>query len=300
MPVINESPGDIANVNTILKNATHIVDILEYEAGFPEIERPSVAITVDQAVHAKVVEVCNNPRIKDSLDRIVLRIGGFHVSMTLIAVIGRRYASAGLRDVLIEADILACGSVHQVLNGRHYHRAIYSLKLIYMYEAMWCLRWPAFLEWKARGKGSDTPDLGDLYDLVSDHSRNEKSENMQKLVSSESFLELQRDFSRFKSYSGPNETFWSDFIEMVLLLLSFIRSTRTSNWLMHIQCLQEMLPWMAAYDRTNYARYVPLYILDMLQLPETHPDIHNRLMAGEFVVQLTKDRSSAASFMARP
>ena len=49
-------------------------------------------ITVDQAIYAKAVEVCNNPRIKDSLDRIVLRMGGFHLSMTFIAVIGRRYA----------------------------------------------------------------------------------------------------------------------------------------------------------------------------------------------------------------
>ena len=129
---------------TILKNVTDTVDIFEYEAGFPEIESPPVAITVDQAVYAKAVEVCNNPRIKDSQDKIVIRMGGFHVSMTFIAVIGRRYASAGLRDVLIEADILACGSVYQVLNGRHYNWAIYSLKL--MYEAMWRLRWAAFLE----------------------------------------------------------------------------------------------------------------------------------------------------------
>ena len=95
MPEINESPGDLATVYTILKNETYTVDILEYEAGFPEIEWPSVALTVDQAVYAKAVEVCNNPRIKDSLDRIVLHMGGFHVSMTFIAVIGRRYASAG-------------------------------------------------------------------------------------------------------------------------------------------------------------------------------------------------------------
>ena len=85
-------------------------------------------------------------------------------------------------------------------------------------------------------QGKRTPDLGDLYEQVSDHRRNETSANMQNLVSSESFLELQRDFSRFQSYSGPNETFWLDFIEMVLLLLCFIRSTRTRNWQMHIQC----------------------------------------------------------------
>ena len=68
MPVINESPGYLATVYTILKNATDTVDILEYEAGFPEIERPSVAITVDRAVYAKAVEVSNNPRIKVILD----------------------------------------------------------------------------------------------------------------------------------------------------------------------------------------------------------------------------------------
>ena len=147
------------------------------------------------------------------------------------------------------------------MHGRHYNPAIYSLKL--MYEAMWRLRWAEFLEWKAREQGSDTPDLGDLYELVSDHRRNATSENMQNLVSSESFLELQRDISRFKSYFGPNETFWADFIEMEQLLLCFIHSTRTRNWLMHIQWLQELL-WMAAYDRTNYARHVLLYILEML------------------------------------
>ena len=289
MPVVNESSGDLATVYTVLTNAIDTVDILEYESGTPETQRPSVAITVDQAIYAKAVEVCNNPRIKDSLESVVLRMGAFHVSTTFIAVMGRRYASAGLRDILMEAGILAVGSVDQVLNGRHYNRAISSLKL--MYEAMWRLRWAAFLEWKAEEQGSDSPNFGDLYELVSDHRRNETPENMQNLVSSESFLELQRDFARFQSHCGPNETFWSDFIDMVELLLCFIRSSRTRNWPMHINCLQEMLPWMAAYDRTNYSRYVPVYILDMVHLPETHPDMHNRLMAGEFAVQLTKDRT---------
>jgi len=280
------NPLEISPLYTVLTNAIDTVDILDYKSGSPEVQIPSVAITVDQAVYAKAVEVCNNPRIKDSLERIVLRMGGFHVSMTSIAVIGRRYASAGLRDVLVEAGILACGSVDQVLNGRHY---IHSLKLIC--EAMWRLRWAAFLEWMTKEQGSETADMGDLCGLVSEHRRNQTSESLQNLVSSESFLEHQRDFSRFQSHCGPNETFWSEFIDMVQLLLCFIRSTRTRNWPMHLQCLQEMLLWMAAYDRTNYSRYVPLYILDMLQLPETHPDLHNRLMSGEFAVQLTDNRT---------
>ena len=124
MPVLNESPGDLATVYTILNNAIDTVAIRMYETGFLEIERPSVAITVDQPVYVKAVEVCNNAHIKDSLDIIVLRMGRFHVSIAFIAVIVRRYASAGLRDDLIEDDVLACGSVDQVLNGWYYNRAI--------------------------------------------------------------------------------------------------------------------------------------------------------------------------------
>ena len=84
----------------------------------------------------------------------------FKPTIYVAFLIGRRYASAGLRDVLVEAGILACGSVDQVLNGRHYNRAIYSLKL--SCEAMWRLRWAAFLEWMAKEQGSETGDMGDL------------------------------------------------------------------------------------------------------------------------------------------
>ena len=82
--------------------------------------------------------MCNNPRLKEELDNVVLRMGAFHIGMTFIVVIGRRCASAGLHDVLVEAGVLAAGSVDQVLNDRHYDRAIRCLKS--MFGAMWRLR----------------------------------------------------------------------------------------------------------------------------------------------------------------
>ena len=35
----------------------------------------------------------------------------------------------------------------------------------------------------------------------------------------------------------------------------------------------------------NYARYLPAYYLEMRDLPETHPEVHQAFMAGEFAVQ---------------
>ena len=59
---------------------------------------------------------------------------------------------------------------------------------------------------------------------------------------------------------------------MVSLLLTFIRATREGNWSLHLECIREMLPWYFAYDCVNYARYRPVYLLHMIQLPETHPE----------------------------
>ena len=97
----------------------------------------------------KAVEVCNNPCLKNELDNVVLRMGAFHIGMTFIAVIGRRCASAGLRDVLV---VLAAGSVDQVLNGRHYNRAIRCLKSMFEAPPMkqcHCINAMSHIHWKS-------------------------------------------------------------------------------------------------------------------------------------------------------
>ena len=61
---------------------------------------------------------------------------------------------------------------------------------------------------------------------------------------------------------------------------------------MYLACIRDMIPWMFAYDRTNYSRYLPVYWCDMMSLEEKHPAAHEALQAGEFVVQ----RSTSSSF----
>ena len=38
--------------------------------------------------------------------RIVLRMGAFHICITYLAVIGKRYDDAGLRDTIIESGLV--------------------------------------------------------------------------------------------------------------------------------------------------------------------------------------------------
>ena len=54
----------------------------------------------------------------------------FHVIMCFLGVIGKRFQDGGLRDILIESNIAAEGSIHGVLSGKHYNRSIRSVKIV--------------------------------------------------------------------------------------------------------------------------------------------------------------------------
>ena len=57
-------------------------------------------------------------------------MGAFHIACTFLAVLGRRFGDAGLRDMVIETEIVAAGSVGAVLEGRHYNRGLRANKLL--------------------------------------------------------------------------------------------------------------------------------------------------------------------------
>ena len=56
--------------------------------------------------------------------------------------------------------------------------------------------------------------------------------------------------------------------------------------MLHIASIRAMIPWFFAYDRHNYACYIPYYYAQMTQLPVEHPDVHAEFMQGGFAVQL--------------
>lgn len=106
--------------------------------------------------------------------------------------------------------------------------------------------------------------------------------------------ELENLHAKFNEYDGTTSKmgkYWLSYIAMVSLLLRFIRSTREGNWTLHLACIRDMIPWMFAYDRTTYSRYLPVYWCDMMTLEEKHPAAHETFQAGDFVAQRSTDSS---------
>ena len=84
-------------------------------------------------------------KIKDQLfvylikykDCIVM-FGIFHMIMMYLGIIGRNISHAGLKDLIIQSDVVATGSVDKALSGKMYNPFVRAHKIVY--EALYrCL-----------------------------------------------------------------------------------------------------------------------------------------------------------------
>ena len=102
--------------------------------------------------------------------------------------------------------------------------------------------------------------------------------------------ELRDEFEVFLEEHSQNSTFtfWKMYIDLVQILLNFVRAEREGNWELHLEAFQQMLPLMAAYDHTNYTRWGIVYLADMKNLQQTAPAVYNEFTSGNFGVKRTE------------
>ena len=152
-------------------------------------------------------------------------------------------------------------------------------------EALFRLSWQTFVD-----ETRDDPEVMLLRQTVMIATTKVRKEltsiTIQELYGTPELQGLRVKYEEFnKSSSNKMRSYWQSYIEMVCLLLCFIRSTREGDWNLHLASVRDMLPWMFAYDRTNYSRYLPVYWCDMISLKDVHPSTYESFQAGDFVVQ---------------
>ena len=59
---------------------------------------------LDQAIYAKALQIILDPRYKYLADYVNVR--GFHIILNFYSVFKKRFSDAGLRDLIIEADLV--------------------------------------------------------------------------------------------------------------------------------------------------------------------------------------------------
>ena len=92
MPIIAASPTELSTVYELLKRSVSL-------AG--EIQQQLITVVLDQAIYALAQDIIfTHPQ---EFELVVLRLGGFHMSMTMMSVIGKRFTDSGLELILVES-----------------------------------------------------------------------------------------------------------------------------------------------------------------------------------------------------
>ncbi|KAJ8050587.1 Vesicular integral-membrane protein VIP36 [Holothuria leucospilota] len=255
LPAINQSPTDMDTVQTILHRSMKYADALRQDV---------VVLVFDQAIYAKAQQI--RWRDENLKQRLVVRLGMFHTKMSYLACIGKRYRDAGLADIMIESGLIAQGSINGVMNGHHYNRSMRANKI--MCDALCYLQWESYMaSLNDDQKGRVQEVMAQLHDAYS-------TDSLMDYLTAPQYIDMVSSFNTYiekKINESATFAFWSCYIQMVENVLQLTRATRSGNWELHLSAVRKILPWMFAYDRHNYARYLSAYFLEMCDLPRTHP-----------------------------
>ena len=245
-----------------------------------------VVCVFDQALYAKVTEILWKD--EEKMHTIIVCMGAFHTICNFLATIGKRFKDAGLRDVAVESAVIAEGSIEAVLEGRQYNRAVRLHKIIY--EALQRLIWKGFYSWIETNHSEDSQRLQETHNKFTDLQKTLTEEQFEHVFKNESCTRIFQLFNEYQNAlrndNGELSCFWMSYIDMLEILLGLIRASREGNWMLHLAMIKAVIPWMFAYDRLNYAKYLPVYYNQMLNLPMEHPEVYEHLKNEGMSVQL--------------
>ena len=210
-------------------------------------------------------------------------MGGFHIVLNFLSLLGKKFADSGLDDLLIESAVYAAGSTSALMKGKSYNRGIRVHKLCL--EVFFRLMWDAFILWyeSQDEKIPEEPVLHKIVDCVRAVESDKESarESVRKITTD--LTEITDLFAIFKSENQERSNlfaFWDEYCSMVTTLLQFLKAERTGSWKLHLFSTAAMLPQFFSMDRQNYARYLPVYLADMQKLELTHPEVYKEFAEG--------------------
>ncbi len=285
-PMIAGSPTEFSTVYTVMEQAQKVTKSLGQK---------DCVITFDLAIYTKAKEL--QWRYPDEFSDVVIRLGGFHIALNYLAVIGKYFADSGLEDLLIESKTYGSSTASALLKGKSYNRGVRAHKLVM--EALLRLQWQAFSHW-IEDKGvndSNSPLVKNLTSKIK-QCRDSSAQDQMPDIFREFCCDLQTIQNLFTTFisEAANKShlfaFWNLYIDMVQGLLQFIRAEREANWQLHLSATAELTPYFYCMDRTNYSRWLPIYLADMHLLQSAHPDVYEEFMKGNHPVSRSQQSFS--------
>ena len=130
--MIEGSSTVFSTIYTVLKHAQAISAI---------IGQTDAVIKFDLASYIKTKHL--QWRFSAEFSKVIIRVGGFHIAPNYLALMGKKCASSGVDDLLVESGVYGAGGVSALMKGQVYHFGVRAHKLLM--EEFFRLLWQAFL-----------------------------------------------------------------------------------------------------------------------------------------------------------
>ena len=220
---------------------------------------PYVSVTFDQPSYQKASDIV---RSFENL-RIFLRLGGFHLLMSLMGALGNIMEGSGIEELW--CSIYASGVIPHMMKGHAYSRALRAHFLTHAALNIILLKKIEFF--------LPTEKLAEIFSGCIDDQR--------CLISSEED-ELEIVFQKLRNiWERSAETdrtikLWYTYCKGVELIKLYLRAEKSGDWDLHLYCIRQFLPFFHSGGHIAYAKSAHLYLQDML-------DLKNKLSPEDFV-----------------
>ena len=246
LPLFPDSSQSVA----MIRHAMDVVKLAVQEVNPGQI----TVVTLDQPLYAIAKQIQWNWPESHGESQFVIILGGLHIEMCSLKLIGDWLEDSGWVEALVQAKVSSPGTADSFVKVSHITRTRRAHQVTA--SSLHILLKRAYNQYKEG--------------LAPDQEPNDFN-----------------DWCVQRKNNCPQFLFWYTALQLQLLVFTYIRSLREANFPLYVDCLTKLAPWCFALDHTNYARWLPVHVRDMASLGETHPDVATEFGDGKFTVQKT-------------
>ena len=270
---INQSPTSYAVVQETLKRSLKILE---------ERGKSSISVTMDLAIAKIPLQIQYQEMPK--FDNIFINLGAFHIEMAFFKAIGKYIEESGGPYVLIEADVLAAGSLKGFIQGKQYNRCkrlhpLLAAAFEILHIEMFVKRYEIY------------PFIIMIISKELEKIQEEKCLNTDSL--SQELIEFIAAYETFvkdtvNGNHGLTAKYWMHYVDMIHLYHEFSRSIRTGDHDLYVHCLPKISKYFFSFNQQNYARWMIRYRDNLLRLKDTHPEVKEEYKNGGISIKRTQ------------
>ena len=128
MPILSSNIQYLTSIDSPATEMCTVITVLDRCLKIKEQLRLSYIVCVfDLAIYCKAMEL--KWRYPDKYKDCIVMFGIFHMIMMYLGITGKIFSDAGLKDLFIQSDVVATGSVDKVWSGEMYNCSVRAHKI---------------------------------------------------------------------------------------------------------------------------------------------------------------------------